>query len=483
MSDDDIERRLRASLSAHAADAPSGDRVADEIVRQALDRGSDAPTVLRPRGGWRTWTTPLLAAAAVAAIAAAVFGTSHLHNSAEPAAPSLSTQPTDTTIVPAPILTPAVTPTPALSGRLTPPATLTPSAGLSGTSGLAGTFQPPAPAGPAKLMNFRAVDATFIGTDDGWALGTADCLTGTGTCPAMMRSTDGGQTWTSMPQPTGAQIGADGIENIRFATDQIGYAYGPNALYMTIDAGATWAKQPGGAIALETADHNVIRVTSPHTGCPGPCDVRVETAPVGSADWTPATLPGGYPEDGLQFVRAGSDAYLLFFGNPAGGAERATSVLFRSSDDGKTWTRSGEPCPQTRLEVDSIAIATGGGAVNVLCEVRQDANNLPANRLDIAISTDGGVHFAAKPGALPWQWVNQLAGYPSGVLIAAGVNGGYRSTDGGTSWQPIPELRGQRVSFAGFENQTIGKLITNGGRTIWLTTDAGRTWTPVPFTH
>ena len=42
------------------------------------------------------------------------------------------------------------------------------------------------------------------------------------------------------------------VQHIRFATDQIGYAFGPHALLMTTDGGLDWTPQSGGADALET---------------------------------------------------------------------------------------------------------------------------------------------------------------------------------------------------------------------------------------
>ena len=75
-----------------------------------------------------------------------------------------------------------------------------------------------------------------------------------------------------------------------------------------------------------------------------------------------------------------------------------------------------------------------------------------------------------------------LTGDPTTVLVAAG-RGAYRSTDGGQSWQPIPELSGRPggVSFIGFESPTVGRAITDNGRKVWTTSNAGRTWTAFVF--
>ena len=104
----------------------------------------------------------------------------------------------------------------------------------------------------------------------------------------MVRTTDGGVTWHGMKPPPSANVPMlvcedPCIQDIRFATDQIGYAYGPSAFFMTTDGGVTWQRAPGGADALETLDGNVIRVVDQvGGGCVPGCDYNVETAPIGS---------------------------------------------------------------------------------------------------------------------------------------------------------------------------------------------------------
>src|SRR4029078_7554629 len=56
------------------------------------------------------------------------------------------------------------------------------------------------PADQVELTGFRIFDLTFIGPEDQWALGIANCLRGPGRCPAMARSTDGVH-WPPVPAP------------------------------------------------------------------------------------------------------------------------------------------------------------------------------------------------------------------------------------------------------------------------------------------
>jgi photosystem II stability/assembly factor-like uncharacterized protein len=446
---DPLTEALRDSLHRHAAEAPDGTFLVERILATA-ERAPDLPAG-RCRN-WRTWTLPLIAAGAVAAVVGSVVGIASLQNQASPTQPGTA----PATVLQTPPPTQQVTSTPAPT---TPVTTSTP---------------PPVPTG---LSDVRIADLTFVGDDTGWALGSADCLSGTGRCTALWRTSDG-HTWTSM---AGAAFNTPGVQgcadpcvhNIRFANDRIGYAFGPSAFFLTTDGGASWQQLSGGAIALETLDDNVIRVTSPHTGCPSWCDVAVETAAVGSNDWTPAALGDVVPGYGVQLVRGnGGDAYLLFPGHRAGGGA-GMSVLYRSTDSGRSWSAGPEPCPQRGQEVDSVSIAAGAdGRVSVLCATRQ-----APNRFDVASSDDAGATFTAQPGRIASKvFPSLLTGDAATVLVAAG-NGMARSTDGGASWQQVDGVTGD-IGWVGFESQTVGRAVSADGSTIWTTRDGGISWRP-----
>lgn len=451
---DPVVDALRASLTEHARRAPTADVLAERIIASVDTRPPARDLHRDRRRGWSTWTLPLVAAGSVAAVVGAAIGLAHdnPHADKAPPAASISVSPS--------VTHPASTPAPNPSPTTTPSTT---------------------PVDTSTLHHVQILDLTFAGADDGWALASADCVNGPGRCTALLRTTNG-EVWKSMP---GAAFNVDGVNDcadpcvnhIRFATDEIGYAYGSDALWMTTDGGLHWAQQGGGAEYLETLDNNVIRVVSDGSGCPGPCNVRVETAAIGATTWTPASLgrAARAPVYGLSFARGGSDAYLLFTGHVTGGADVATSTLYRSTDGGRTWKKRNEPCAQSSQEIDGVAVAAGGGdRVSVLCATRQ-----APRRWFVATSADGGVSFTGQQGAIPAATAGVLAGDPTTVLVAGGI-GLSRSTDGGSSWVPVPGVTGE-VAFVGFESDRVGRVVTGGGRTIWTTRDAGETWTKVNF--
>jgi photosystem II stability/assembly factor-like uncharacterized protein len=272
------------------------------------------------------------------------------------------------------------------------------------------------------------------------------------------------------------------VQHLRFVDDQIGYAYGSDALFMTTDGGQHWQRQSGGAYGLEAADGTVLRVVS--TCLPG-CPFTVQRAAVGSSDWTAVALPGGGQTAGARLARAGRQVALLTEGHVAGGAQHATSVLFTSTDDGAGWAARGEPCPQSGAEVDSTAVTIApDGSITILCARRGgDARHFTMT------STDGGAHFTAAAATLGAANGDGLGAASSSVLLVS-LDLLYRSTDGGNHWGRVDKLPGGgplAASFIGFETSTTGRVLEAdagggpGSTRVWTTTDAGRSWTVHTF--
>lgn len=453
----DIEEALRASLAEHARQAPTGAGLIDDIVSAT---GRPVPLDIRRARQWGTWTLPLVAAGAVAAVAVALVGVSRAHHSADKHVPAVSHS------VPQP--------TPSGTNAPGPTQSVTTAAG------------PPAPHGG---KNFTVTDVSFVGVNHGWALGTANCFTGQGVCTELLRTTDG-TNWHVLTNPPVNITQVNGCtsrcaQGIRFATDEIGYAFGKNVFFMTTDGGATWNQQPGGADALETLDGNVIRVNS---ACSPGCPYTVQTSPIGSTAWQSATLSGSQAgmNSGVALARTGRRAFIDIFGHVAGGASDARSVMYSSADDGATWTRRGEVCPQTTNagiadEVDSSALASAAdGSVTVLCTPRIIASSFTIT------TTDGGQTFTRAGGGVGAHGAAVL-GAASATTLFVSSDVLERSTDGGNSWQRVHQnsVGPLTASWIGFESSSVGRVVESdsSGRphVLWTTRDGGRTWTAHTF--
>lgn len=489
MTDDrELSALLRDAMAAEAGSVTAGADLADRIVHTATSGSKRAPRQQRAARG-QAWLLPALAAVVVAILAGSVvLGSTLLRSRPHQPSSAVSLLPTPSqSSSPAPTQrhTPSRSGTPTSSGTLSTPS----STGLSGTA-------PAGPVGGPVPARFRAVDLTWVSSDEGWALGTAPCSDAP--CTSVVRTRDGGRTWVGVHAPTAELTGAAGctsacVTSLRFADHLFGYAFGPNAFYVTVDGGDTWTRRPGGADALEIADGTVLRVTTSTPGCLPGCAYRVQRSPLGSTSWQDVALPAAGKGTGVQLVRSGPIAALLTLGNPAGSASTETSVLFTSGDDGANWTSRGEPCPRGAASAGKPVIENDARAVTVatdrsltvLCSARN------ANQAQFTTtSTDAGASFTAAPATLPVGHGGLIAAASAKVLL---VESGelFRSTDGGRTWRaavdtPTAGVGPTLTRFVGFESSTVGRLLAFG-RTdqvnlattlprMWTTSDAGATW-------
>ena len=166
----------------------------------------------------------------------------------------------------------------ASSGR---PTTATATGGstspASGTPSSTPSDNPPRARVAPRLSGFRITDLTSVSTQ-GWALGSAQCLSSTGRCDAIEHTTDGGRTWASLAAPAAGPGDSPTacarlcVAGLRFATTSIGYAFaGPGlgggaAFFRTQDGGRTWHRQSGGR-RLESLNGNIVRVVAATPGC------------------------------------------------------------------------------------------------------------------------------------------------------------------------------------------------------------------------
>ena len=483
MNQAEMENSLRALLAERAQQAPLNDGLAEQIIGHATSGGATGGSVRqlhRPAIRRRSWTLPLLAVAAVAAVVAGTVGFVMQGSPSADRGHGLAFG--KVTRLPAPTRSVPSSTSPTVQS---PTSTVAPAGVTYAYLHLDSTETNGAT--EVQLSAFRADDLTFVGTNI-WAMGSATCVkTGVGRCSALVHSTDGVH-W-SMLSSTPFNVAdvnnctAPCAVHIRFATSKIGYIFGPSMLLMTTDAGRTWKTQPGGALALETLDGNVIKVSGSDGGqCAPGCTYTVQTAPVGSTTWTTVSLPGGYAGDGVTLARSSHFAYLLDTANPAGGADNEQSTLFTSDNDGATWVRRGEVCGQTASsEVDSVGM-TGGSddSIIVTCQPRLAS---PTARDWVTVSTNGGASFHRGSATLPADDPALVgAGTAQGICVQDGVL--YCTHDGGDSFSKAHSGNGDTVdaTWLGFENQTDGRALQLGGTAsdpstdLWTTHDGGATW-------
>jgi hypothetical protein len=485
MPDDDLEARLRQTFAAQAEHAPPPGPVEQRTL--AGVRRGDAHS---GRSRWLSVTSlrPVAVAASVLAVVGATAGgvalvrnltdddhtgTTHLTASSRSA----------TATLPAPTATSA---TPTVSAP--PPVTGSGSAPPTRTT-MVEPKTGPVPAGLA------VADLTFVGTQNGWALGTTSTCANR-PCTSLVRTTDGGRTWVGLSPPVVALAAADDctvlacVTNVRFASTKVGYLFGPKIMYLTNDGGVHWVPQAGGAVALEIAAGNVLRVTTAKVGCTTSCVYVVERSPIGAASWTTVLTagPNAKIDGGAHLVRVGAKAFLQIDGDASGAS--GPSRLYASTDAGAKWTQRPDACRVTSgkpADAYATAMTTApDGSLTVFCNSRQkDGKNY------VATSTDDGATFHA---GTPRNNTSDPVGASSRKVLFVQTTAGsssrvtlLRSTDAGTTWVAVAHTGtsgygGAFGGFVGFENATTGRWVSPADpRTVWTTTDAGAHWTPYTF--
>ena len=275
MNDDfDIEKALRASLAEHAKRAPSGDALAEQIIAAAdHPRPVSDPYGRRPRR-WRAWTLPLIASGASRPWSPRSSAISQIHHDNEHAANT----PTPTLTTPAPSSSPTSAPSTSAPSTTSPPPSR--------------RRRRPSRCPVHRTRPGRVPGGGHDVRQHGQRLGAGQRAMLQGQVATVHRpaANRGRRSELGEHQESSGECldntsctAAPCVNQIRFANNDVGYAFGPDALFMTTDGGAEWTRQAGGATSLEIENGTVLRVTS---------EGAVQIADVGTDAWRASSLPG-----------------------------------------------------------------------------------------------------------------------------------------------------------------------------------------------
>jgi hypothetical protein len=360
----------------------------------------------------------------------------------------------------------------------------------------------PAPTRASSPPGFQVLSMTFVpnGQDsqsyEGFALGTVGCRSRR--CIALLSSQDGGAKWTQLTALTRSvahlapcQDGRQCVQQVRFATALIGYAYDPS-LVMTTDGGRTWKQIEGGATSLEAAGGTVVWVAS-KAACSRQ-RYQVDWAPIRTNP--PKALQELQPQPPPMstvclpvLYRQLNRLVLVGYGNAAHGV-RATAQIYQSADVGGGWTGVPDGCGKDGY-ASAVALANPYVLV-LLCRQRPPEPAGAAGRVWVRISKYyGGPFGPAEPvpsrvGPLNSKTNYQLTAATGNQLLVAetGASGTklLLTQNGGLSWSTRLSLPGKsEVILVGFEDPSTGRVAQ--GNIVWTTLNGGLKWTPSHFKY
>lgn len=255
----------------------------------------------------------------------------------------------------------------------------------------------------------------------------------------VLRTVDGGRTWTAVPPPDTAELDFRDIEAFD-ANTAVALSIGEgeaSRIYRTEDGGATWAEvfhntEPAAfynCVAFFDADNGLV-VGDPVNG-----KFQLLSTSDGGRSWEllpgdgmPSALEGeyGFSASGQCVTVAGKhDAWIATGGS-------TTARVMHTTDRGMTWTASDTPLASSESAgVFAVAfqstrhgLAIGGDYVN------------PTNGADaLALTRDGGKTWR-EPVAAPRGYRSGVTYFPyvPTMLIAVGPTGSDLSLDGGNRW-------------------------------------------------
>jgi photosystem II stability/assembly factor-like uncharacterized protein len=296
----------------------------------------------------------------------------------------------------------------------------------------------------AEFRGLSAVNANVA-----WASGTRG---------RFIRTTDGGRTWIVDSVATASGLDLRAIHgrnaNVAWAMSAGEAERGLSKIFKTADGGKHWTLQ---IAATDTGaffdalgfwdDRHGIVMSDPVRG-----KLFLLTTADGGATWTrvpPAALPPVLQGE-AAFAASGTCVTVQGASNVwigTGGAERAR--VFRSTDRGKTWSVAETPlhAGSGSAGIFSIAFADALHGVAVGGDYTK-----PKERFDnVVLTNDGGRTWRVAKGPLPAGYmsaVTYLPGTRGRQLVAVGLAGTARSSDGGESWTMVDTVAYNSVAFA-----------------------------------
>jgi photosystem II stability/assembly factor-like uncharacterized protein len=344
---------------------------------------------------------------------------------------------------------------------------------------------------PVAAITWRDLNKTpMTGSINAVARTGATTALAAGTNGTMLRSTDGGVTWTVTseaswslkPVTTIAMRGQNGIATAGYDTR------------FTADGGQHWYTGPQDFFPAEGAayapDGTLVKVG----------DTGVRLSADDGMTWRDATVDAGFSS--LWRVAFNTAGVGIAVGVGQGVTSSGnTGAIARSADGGATWTTmltTGSPVGSVAFASDGVAVAVDwqgnawrsadagltwtarptGASTGLYTVAFASANVGVAYGFDAGVvrTVDGGLNWAVVGPVMNMYGITSL---DANTFLAGGDSGTpLRSTDGGLTWTAEGTGDGPALVGAAFTSGSVGIVVGSNG-TIERSTDGGVSWNSV----
>jgi photosystem II stability/assembly factor-like uncharacterized protein len=276
------------------------------------------------------------------------------------------------------------------------------------------------------------------------------------------KSIDGGLTWrkssTGLTENAFGFLSA-GLVTVAPSSPATIYTVNTEGIYKSVDAGSNWSlvNRLSGDLVFSLA----IDLNSPSTVCLGAQYAILKTTD-GGATWIRIGQNSGLPFELIRSLTADPVSPLTIYAGTQNGLVKTTdggttwvplangprravafaidprspSILYadgvlKSTDGGETWISAKKGL--RKMGVSSVVVAPGLPTFVYAAGAREGG-------LGVFKSADRGVTWTQTGTGLPDATVYSLAGDPlsEGTLFAGTGGGLYKTTDGATTWVPLP---------------------------------------------
>ena len=255
------------------------------------------------------------------------------------------------------------------------------------------------------------------------------------------KSTDAGRTWTDVGLRDSrhiAQIIVDPHNPDIVLVAALGDIYGPNTergVFRSTDGGRTWQKvlykdEQTGAVDLAF----------------DPSNPSIVYGALWQVSRTPWSFSSGGPGSGL----------------------------YRSTDEGRTWTRlEGHGLPHGILGKIGVSVAGGSRGRRVYALIEADHGGL--FRSDDAGRTWRRVNGGQELRTRAWYFTRVWASPVNPDVVYVADNAFWKSTDGGRTFEPVPIPGGDNHGFW-MNPSAPDRMIESNDQGVVISVDGGRSW-------